>query len=156
MSTALDTHSRMTRPAQHARLVALIAAHNEEHRIAAALESLASQTRKPDEVIVVADRCTDRTADIAVSHGAKVFQTFGNRYRIQVRFELINVFNRHYYSNPVTNIDSARNTVYSCLAPACPAMNGSVARPPAIITTAYLASVCVRAISSRRMTSSGE
>ena len=81
MSTALDTHSRMTRPAQHARLVALIAAHNEEHRIAAALESLASQTRKPDEVIVVADRCTDRTADIAVSHGAKVFQTFGNRYR---------------------------------------------------------------------------
>lgn len=65
----------------HARLVALIAAHNEEHRIGAALESLAVQTRRPDEVIVVADRCTDRTADVAVAQGAKVFETFGNRYR---------------------------------------------------------------------------
>jgi len=30
----------------------------------------------------------------------------GDRYRLQFRFELINVFNRHYYSNPVTNIGS--------------------------------------------------
>jgi glycosyltransferase involved in cell wall biosynthesis len=59
----------------------LIAAHNEEARIGAALDSLAAQTLRPDEVIVVADRCTDRTADIAVAHGAKVFETFGNRYR---------------------------------------------------------------------------
>jgi hypothetical protein len=29
---------------------------------------------------------------------------FGDRYRLQVRFELINAFNRHYYSNPTTNI----------------------------------------------------
>ena len=81
MSTAFDTHSRNARSAQNSRLVALIAAHNEVHRIAAALESLAAQTRRPDEVIVVADRCTDRTADIAVAHGAKVFETFGNRHR---------------------------------------------------------------------------
>ena len=33
--------------------------------------------------------------------------TFGSRYRLQVRFELLNLFNRHYYSNPVTNIGSA-------------------------------------------------
>jgi outer membrane receptor protein involved in Fe transport len=32
--------------------------------------------------------------------------TFGDRYRLQVRFDLINVFNRHYYSNPVTDIGS--------------------------------------------------
>lgn len=81
MSTALDTHSRISGASDHSRLVALIAAHNEEHRIGAALESLAAQTRRPDEVIVVADRCTDRTADIAVAHGAKVFETFGNRFR---------------------------------------------------------------------------
>jgi len=31
---------------------------------------------------------------------------FGNRYSLQVRLELINVFNRHYYSNPVTDIGS--------------------------------------------------
>lgn len=64
-----------------ARLVALIAAHNEEHSIGAALESLAAQTRRPDEVIVVADRCTDRTAEIAVAHGAKVFETVNNGHR---------------------------------------------------------------------------
>jgi hypothetical protein len=32
--------------------------------------------------------------------------SFGDRYRLQVRLELINVFNRHYYTNPVTNIGS--------------------------------------------------
>jgi len=32
--------------------------------------------------------------------------TFGDSYRLQVRLELINAFNRHYYSNPVTNIGS--------------------------------------------------
>ena len=31
---------------------------------------------------------------------------FGNRYSLQFRLELINVFNRHYYSNPMTNIGS--------------------------------------------------
>jgi len=64
-----------------ARLVALIAAHNEENAIGAALESLAAQNRRPDEVIVVADRCTDRTAEIAVAHGAKVFETVNNSHR---------------------------------------------------------------------------
>jgi cellulose synthase/poly-beta-1,6-N-acetylglucosamine synthase-like glycosyltransferase len=64
-----------------ARRVALIAAHNEEARIAAALTSLAAQTLPPDEVIVVADRCTDRTADVAVSHGAKVYEIDDNQHR---------------------------------------------------------------------------
>jgi hypothetical protein len=30
--------------------------------------------------------------------------SFGDRYNLQIRFELINVFNRHYYSDPVTDI----------------------------------------------------
>lgn len=63
------------------RLVVLIAAHNEEACIGATLQSLADQDRRPDEIIVVADRCTDRTVEIAVSHGAKVFETIGNEYR---------------------------------------------------------------------------
>jgi len=32
---------------------------------------------------------------------------FGGRYRVQVRFELLNIFNRKYFSNPVTTINSA-------------------------------------------------
>lgn len=66
---------------RYRRLVVLIAAHNEEQCIGATLESLAQQTRRPDEVVVVADRCTDRTAEIAISFGAKVFETFDNHHR---------------------------------------------------------------------------
>ena len=66
---------------QKAQLVALIAAHNEEQRIGAALKSLSAQSRRPDLVIVIADRCSDRTAEIAASCGATVFETSGNRHR---------------------------------------------------------------------------
>ena len=63
------------------RVVAVIAAHNEEGCIGATLQSLADQARRPDEVFVVADRCTDRTAEIARSFGARVFETSDNRHR---------------------------------------------------------------------------
>ena len=66
---------------RQARVVALIAAHNEEARIAGALQSLIMQTRQPDEVIVVADRCTDRTAEFAIAHDARVFEIDDNPYR---------------------------------------------------------------------------
>lgn len=82
MSVATDTQPLIgTGAATGARVVALIAAHNEEAAIGAALQSLAGQRRPPDEVIVVADRCTDRTAEIAAAHGAKVLETFGNQNR---------------------------------------------------------------------------
>jgi len=32
--------------------------------------------------------------------------TFGSRYSLQFRLEMINIFNRHYYTNPMTNIGS--------------------------------------------------
>lgn len=60
------------------RIVVLVPAHNEEALIAETLESLAAQTRPPDEVIVVADRCTDQTARISTAHGAKAVETVGN------------------------------------------------------------------------------
>jgi len=63
------------------RIVVVIPAHDEEALIGETLRSLAAQTRKPDEVIVVADRCGDRTAEIAASFGAAVFQTVGNTHR---------------------------------------------------------------------------
>lgn len=60
------------------RLFALVPAHNEAAGIAACLESLATQDRRPDRVIVVADNCTDDTAAIATRCGAEVFHTTGN------------------------------------------------------------------------------
>jgi poly-beta-1,6-N-acetyl-D-glucosamine synthase len=53
-------------------LVALLPAHNEEDNIAAALRSLRAQASPPDRIVVVADNCTDRTADIAREEGAEV------------------------------------------------------------------------------------
>jgi cellulose synthase/poly-beta-1,6-N-acetylglucosamine synthase-like glycosyltransferase len=59
-------------------LTVLLPAHNEELTIAGALASLRAQTRPPDRVVVVADNCTDHTAEIARTHGAQVFATVGN------------------------------------------------------------------------------
>ncbi len=60
------------------RLTVLVPAYNEAPTIAATLESLWRQTRPPDKVVVVADNCTDDTADLARKHGADVFTTVGN------------------------------------------------------------------------------
>ena len=56
----------------------LVPAHDESLTIAATLQSLWGQTRPPDKVVVVADNCTDDTAEIAREHGAEVFTTVGN------------------------------------------------------------------------------
>ena len=60
------------------RLTVLIPAHDESLTLGATLQSLWDQTRSPDKVVVVADNCTDDTADIARRHGAEVFTTVGN------------------------------------------------------------------------------
>ncbi len=60
------------------RLTVLVPAHDESVTIAATLQSLWGQTRPPDKVIVVADNCTDDTAEIARREGAAVFTTVGN------------------------------------------------------------------------------
>ena len=52
-------------PASRLQLTALVPAHNEALTIAATLQSLWSQTRPPDRVVVVADNCTDDTAELA-------------------------------------------------------------------------------------------
>lgn len=63
------------------RLVVLIPAHNEQDRIAEAIFGMQQQTRQPDLIVVVADNCTDATADIAQWHGADVFETQGNTHK---------------------------------------------------------------------------
>jgi biofilm PGA synthesis N-glycosyltransferase PgaC len=59
-------------------LTVLVPAHNEELTIETSLASLWNQTRRPDRVLVVADNCSDATADIARGGGADVFITVDN------------------------------------------------------------------------------
>ena len=70
------TRRDLTRPLS--RLVVLIPAHNEELLIARCVGSLMLQTYPPDRVrvIVVADNCDDRTAEIALQSGAEVMSRF--------------------------------------------------------------------------------
>ena len=52
----------------------LVPAHNEESVIGRCLEAVDSDRRPDDQVLVVADRCTDATAEIARSLGAHVLE----------------------------------------------------------------------------------
>ncbi|MCG7205334.1 glycosyltransferase [Streptomyces arenae] len=63
------------------RIVALVPAHNEAGRIGAAITALRIQSRAPDLIVVVADNCTDATADIARRAGARVVASAGNRHK---------------------------------------------------------------------------
>lgn len=63
---------------RQARFLVMIPAHNEEAGIASALESLRN-LNYPSEcyrVVVIADRCTDKTAAVAGSRNAQCFERF--------------------------------------------------------------------------------
>jgi cellulose synthase/poly-beta-1,6-N-acetylglucosamine synthase-like glycosyltransferase len=59
---------------QELRFLVLIPAHNEELVIAKGLTAINADRRSRDRVLVVADRCTDATAEIARSLGADVLE----------------------------------------------------------------------------------
>jgi cellulose synthase/poly-beta-1,6-N-acetylglucosamine synthase-like glycosyltransferase len=54
------------------RVAVLVPAHNEGAGLQPTLEDLKSQLRKSDRLVVVADNCTDTTAEVATSLGAEV------------------------------------------------------------------------------------
>ena len=54
------------------QLSVIIPARNEEHNLPTLLRSLAAQPIRPQEIIVVDDASTDRTAEIARQYGAQV------------------------------------------------------------------------------------
>jgi cellulose synthase/poly-beta-1,6-N-acetylglucosamine synthase-like glycosyltransferase len=56
------------------RFLVLVPAHNEEQVIHRGLASIMSDRRAQDQVLLVADRCSDRTAEIARSFGALVLE----------------------------------------------------------------------------------
>ena len=57
----------------------IIPSHNGAERISKALESCVSQSYQDFEIIVVCDACTDNTAEIAQSYGAKVINVDAHR-----------------------------------------------------------------------------
>lgn len=59
-------------------VIAMIPAHDEAGGIASAIASLAGQAVAFDRIVVVADNCSDDTAEIARAAGAEVFVTVGN------------------------------------------------------------------------------
>ena len=56
------------------RFLVLVPAHNEESVIGRCLEAIETERRPDDLVMVVADRCTDATAEVARSFGAIVVE----------------------------------------------------------------------------------
>ena len=63
------------------RLVSLLPAHDEALNLPAAVGSLRNQTVPPDEIIVVADNCTDDTEAVARALGVEVFRTRDNVHK---------------------------------------------------------------------------
>lgn len=64
--------SRLSAPANRPPLAVVVPAHDEERDLGAALDSIRAQLRPGDRLVVVADNCTDRTAEIAGQGGAEV------------------------------------------------------------------------------------
>jgi cellulose synthase/poly-beta-1,6-N-acetylglucosamine synthase-like glycosyltransferase len=56
------------------RFLVLVPAHNEERGLPRTLTAIMADRRPRDQVLVVADRCTDRTAEVARSFGARVLE----------------------------------------------------------------------------------
>ena len=81
--TAAEAPTRfIMRPARHRPVVAaLVPAWNEEEFIAATIDGLRSQTRPPDLIVVIANNCTDDTAEAARAAGAEVIEMPRNPHR---------------------------------------------------------------------------
>ena len=85
LALLIAARSSMRRPAPHgetaadttpSRLVIVVPAHNEEEGIGATLESLAlcEYSAAARRIVVIADNCSDRTADRATKAGAEVWE----------------------------------------------------------------------------------
>jgi len=78
--TSIDSKDALYKKQNYPYVVALVPAYNEEKRISKSLDSLLNQSRPPDEIIVIADNCTDKTAKISLAKGVNVVQTINNTY----------------------------------------------------------------------------
>ena len=63
---------------------AVVSAHNEEEYIAGCLESILAQTVPLGEILVIDDRSTDRTADIASRYPVDIYEVqYGQTYMVK-------------------------------------------------------------------------
>ncbi len=63
------------------KLAILVPAHNEEAVLGRTLESIKAQLEPIDRVLVVADNCSDRTAEVAREYGVEVSERFHDTER---------------------------------------------------------------------------
>lgn len=81
VAVAPRTDSPVDRPVRRWSVFALVPAHQEEAQVAATVQSLRGQTYPIEEILVIADNCTDRTEERAREAGASVMHTVGNTGR---------------------------------------------------------------------------
>lgn len=69
---------RIKNPPKPNKYAILVAARNEENVIPYLLDSISAQDYNKElfDVFVIADNCSDKTADVAREHGAKVYERF--------------------------------------------------------------------------------
>ncbi len=96
------------------RFAVLVPAHNEGHVISDVLDSLARQTypRNLYDVYVVADNCTDDTADVARQHGGLVYERsdttlVGKGHAIGWLMDCVRRSGRHYDMIAMFDADNA-------------------------------------------------
>lgn len=78
------------------QIAALVPAHNEREGLLPTLQSLKAQLRPGDRLVVVADNCSDDTADVARSSGAEVTERnepekIGKGYALEWGIRYLNV-----------------------------------------------------------------
>jgi len=72
------------------KISVLIIAHNEEKYIAKCIESILNQTKHPDEIVLLAHNCTDRTLEIAGNFPITIAPFNGATGIINARLEGLN------------------------------------------------------------------
>lgn len=65
----------------------VVIAHNEEEWIERCLSSLMKQTKTPDEIILLAHNCTDKTEEITRNYNVKIISYNGPKGIIYARLE---------------------------------------------------------------------
>jgi cellulose synthase/poly-beta-1,6-N-acetylglucosamine synthase-like glycosyltransferase len=63
------------------KIAVVVPAHDEAEGIAATINSILPQLKLGDRLIVVADNCTDNTAEIAITNGAEAIERHDPAYR---------------------------------------------------------------------------
>lgn len=97
-------------------LAVIVPAHNEAGGIAETIDAILPQLSSADRLLVIADNCTDRTAEVARQLGAAVLERFNDQLRgkgYAVQFAL-----EHLASDPpavVINIDADCQPLPGCL-----------------------------------------